>query len=60
MKAIFKRKYAINRHKKKHMHLSQSKQRKSLKRGFHHARGDVLSNFGLGRSNTNWKLGSGK
>ena len=47
MKTIFKRKYAINRHKKKHMHLSQSKQRKSLKRGFHHARGDTLQNFGL-------------
>ena len=29
------------------MHKSQSKQRKSLKRGFHHARGDVLNNFGL-------------
>ncbi len=45
MKAIHMRKYASNRHKKKHTHISSSKFRKSRKRGFHHARGDILSNF---------------
>jgi hypothetical protein len=41
-----RRKYAINRNKKKTSHAwGQAKQRQSRKRGFTHARGDLLSSY---------------
>mgnify|MGYP003155264905 FL=1 len=41
-----RRKYAINRNKKKKGHVwGQAKQRQSRKRGFTHARGDLLTSY---------------
>ena len=41
-----RRKYAINRNKKKRSHVwGQAKQRQSRKRGFTHARGDLLTSY---------------
>ena len=37
-----RRKYAINRSKKKSCHKGNTKQRQSFKKGFHHAKGDMI------------------
>ncbi len=40
-----RRKYAINRSKKKSFHKGNAKQRQSLKRGYSHAKGDLPTQF---------------
>jgi|TARA_R110002020_G_scaffold35039_1_gene106017 hypothetical protein len=38
-----RRKYAINRNKKKSFHKGNTKQRQSLKKGYSHAKGDMTT-----------------